>query len=55
MMCKDCPHFKIDYEPIRGFEFGRASCSKHNLVVDFMSRRKLKRLTCIEEMRRKGE
>ena len=47
--CKDCPHFHIDYEPIKGVDFGRASCSKYDLITDFLDHRKFERLICIEE------
>lgn len=34
MKCIDCPHFKIDYEPIKAdkgyWDFGRAVCVKHS-------------------------
>ena len=53
MNCWDCQYFKISYEPIKDktgiWDFGRAACSKHNLVVDFPSHRKLKKLVCIED------
>lgn len=48
-LCKDCEHFRIDYEPVRGIDFGRASCKKHNLVTAFSDRRKFKTLGCIED------
>lgn len=47
-LCKDCPHFHIDYEPIKGVDFGRASCDKYDLITDFLDHRKFKRLTCVE-------
>lgn len=51
--CKDCPHFKILYDPIGKapdiWDFGRAKCEKHDLIVDFASKRKLNRLECWEE------
>lgn len=54
MKCCDCPHFKIQYEPIGKistgiWDFGRAKCKKHNLVIDFADHRKLKKLECIEQ------
>lgn len=49
MLCKDCPHFHIDYEPIKGVDFGRASCSKYGLITDFLDYRKFGRLSCVEE------
>ena len=52
MRCKDCEHFKIEYEPYRSggmlLDFGLARCMKHNLVVDFASHRKLNKLECVE-------
>ncbi len=52
--CFDCPSFKILYEPIGKirtgiWDFGKAKCVKHDLVVDFASHRKLKKLECVEE------
>ena len=49
-LCKDCEFFKIDYEPVRGIDFGRASCMKHNLVTAFLDRRKFRTLGCIEDV-----
>lgn len=53
MKCVDCPHFKILYGPIgKGpdiWDFGRAKCEKHDLYVDFASKRKLNQLKCWEE------
>lgn len=49
MKCKDCEHFHIDSEPMMPFEMGRASCDKHDLIVDYLNKRKLNRLTCVEE------
>lgn len=52
MKCKGCPYFKILYDPIgKGmdlWDFGRAKCEKHDLYVDFASKRKLNKLKCIE-------
>jgi hypothetical protein len=52
--CVDCPHFKILYAPIGKepdniWDFGRAKCEKHDLCVDFASKRKLNKLKCWEE------
>lgn len=55
MLCKDCPHFHIDYPPLKGLEMGRASCDKHNLVTDFLDKRKFKTLECVEKERRTDE
>ena len=53
MKCVDCPHFKILYDPIgKGTEiwdYGKAKCKKHDLYVDFPSKRKLNKLECWEE------
>jgi hypothetical protein len=49
MICKDCPHFRIDYPPLKGVDFGRASCDKHNLITNFLDKRKFKSLKCVEE------
>lgn len=53
MKCKDCPHFRILYDPIgKGMEIwdlGRAKCEKNDLYVDFSSKRKLNRLECVEK------
>lgn len=48
-LCKNCPYFKVDYEPLKDVDFGRASCSKHDLITDFLDYRKFERLICIEE------
>lgn len=45
-LCKDCEHFKIMQQPIKGFDWGMAECTKYNLVVDFADRRKFKWLSC---------
>ena len=55
MLCKDCKYFKIDYQPIKDFDFGRASCTKHNLITDFADKRKFKWLTCIEDEDMRGD
>ena len=49
-LCKDCEFFQIDYEPVMGIDFGRASCKKHNLVTAFLDRRKFQTLGCIEDV-----
>ena len=49
MLCKDCPHFHIDYPPLNGADFGRASCRKYNLITDFIDKRKFKRLECVDK------
>lgn len=51
--CWECSHFKIQYEPLHGigelYDFGRAKCEKHDLIVDFLDHRKLKKLECVEK------
>lgn len=56
MKCCDCSFFKIQYDPIGKintglWDFGRARCEKHDLIVDFASKRKLKELVCVEEVK----
>ena len=46
-LCKNCECFKIMQQPIRGFDWGMAKCTKYNLVVDFADKRKFKWLSCI--------
>ena len=46
MLCKDCEHFKIIQEPLKGLDLGRAECSKFNLVTDFGDKRKFRTLSC---------
>lgn len=45
-LCRDCEHFKIVSQPIKGLEMGEAKCTKYNLVVDFIDKRKFKWLSC---------
>ena len=53
MLCKDCKHFKIEYEPYKSggvcWDTGLARCEKHDLVTDFITHKKFKTLKCIEE------
>ena len=53
-LCKDCPHFHIDYQPMKDVDFGRASCKKYDLVTDFLSMRKFNTLECVEKDWRAG-
>ncbi|MBO5630411.1 MAG: hypothetical protein J5965_15205 [Aeriscardovia sp.] len=46
MLCKDCEYFKIEYQPIKGFDFGRARCTKYDVITDFRDKRKFKWLSC---------
>lgn len=52
--CWNCEHFRIQLEPLGKistglWDFGRAKCKKHDLIVEFADHRKLKKLVCIEE------
>lgn len=49
MLCKDCEHFQILCEPMKGVDFGHAVCKKHNLTTDFLSHKKFEWLKCIED------
>lgn len=56
MKCLECPHFKVQYNPIGKistglWDFGRARCEKHDLIVVFASKQKLKKLVCVEEIK----
>ena len=49
--CKECPYFKILYMPLRGggtYDLGRATCEKHDLIVDFANMGKIEKLECAE-------
>lgn len=48
MRCIECPHFQIEYDPWKGIDFGKATCKKHDLVIDYISKRQLRRLECVE-------
>lgn len=54
MKCVDCPEFRIAYNPIKFgrnvYDSGLAICGKHNLEVEFTSRKRLNTLDCVEEM-----
>ena len=47
-LCKDCEYFRILYWPVKYVDFGKAECTKHNLVVDFANLRKFSTLKCVE-------
>ena len=49
MLCKNCPHFSIQDEPMRDVDFGHAICDKHNMVTEFLSHKKFDWLECVEE------
>ena len=48
MKCSECEYFKILHKPF-GYECGSAKCKKYDLVVDFISKQKLDKLTCVKE------
>ena len=47
--CFGCEHFEIKYWPIKHVDTGLAVCKKHNLECDFLNKRQLNRLKCVEE------
>ena len=47
MKCIDCEHFNIQCEYESEYNWGLAECKKYNLVTDFRSHSKLKKLTCV--------
>lgn len=47
--CMECPYFHIAYPPVKGVDFGKAECRKHDLVTEWVTRHKLKKLVCVEE------
>ena len=49
MCCIECEYFKILYPPMGKYDNGRAECKKYDLVVDFFSKQKLNKLTCVED------
>ena len=59
MMCKDCSHFRILYEPLLSgkecWDFGKAKCEKHDLYVRFRSAIKLNKLICIDEVKKEDK
>lgn len=52
MKCTECEYFKVLFPPMGKYDSGQAKCKKHDLVVDFFSKQKLNKLTCIEESER---
>ena len=54
MKCVDCPQFWIAYNPLKVgrdvYDSGLAICGKHNLEVEFTSRKKLNTLDCVEDI-----
>lgn len=59
MKCMECPHFHIKYGPIKHgkeiWDTGLAKCEKHDLVVDFLSKQKLNKLTCVDGTEKKDD
>ena len=53
MKCIDCPQFKVAYNPLKVgrdvYDSGLAVCNKHNLEVEFINRRRLNTLDCVED------
>ena len=49
MLCKDCEHFHIRYEPLKGVDFGKAEGKKYGLVTPFLDHRKFKWLSCVDD------
>lgn len=49
MNCIECENFKILYPPMGLYDSGRARCEKYDLIVDYLSKQKLNRLTCVEQ------
>lgn len=53
MSCDKCKHFKVLYEPIRTegvlWDMGRAICEKHDLICDFSTHGKFKKLKCPDD------
>lgn len=53
MLCVNCEHFEILYEPYKVggqlVDWGLAKCKKHDLEVDFINHKKFDWLKCIEE------
>jgi hypothetical protein len=56
MNCIDCEYFKIIQHPLPDhYDAGLAECRKYNLIVDFFTKSKLKRLTCEDRPKKDGE
>lgn len=53
MQCTKCEYFKVVQNPLKGekglMDTGMARCTKHDLVVDFVSTQHINRLTCVED------
>ena len=53
MLCKDCPHFHIEYMPLKSggccWDLGRAHCDKYKMIVEFLSMSKINKLKCAKE------
>lgn len=54
MYCKDCKHFKIEYEPYRSggvlWDLGLAKREKYDLVTDFITHKKFETMECVESL-----
>ena len=47
--CEECEYFKVLFPPMGHYDAGQAVCKKHDLIVDYLSKNKLRKLTCVEE------
>ena len=47
--CKECKHFKIIYPPLLDYDSGLAKCRKHDLYVEWLKKRELNKMVCVEE------
>ena len=45
-LCKDCENFRIRQQPIQGYDWGIAECTKYDLFVYFVDKRKFRWLSC---------
>ena len=54
MLCKNCPHFRVRFEPLKDpagiWDYGKAKCDKHGLIVEFPDYGSLDALTCLEHI-----
>ena len=60
MRCVDCEHFEIICDPVKTkvpraiWELGQCICKKHKLVNEWLSKRTINRLTCVEDKEGSG-
>lgn len=47
--CTECKHFKIIYPPLFDYDSGLAKCRKHDLYVEWLKKRELHKMVCVEE------